>query len=700
MTTVTQSIPDTFLTAQPLIAAELPGYRRRPQQEALAAAAEEVLATAGTDEPGALMVEAGTGTGKSYGALIPAILHAVNNRGKGDLSRVIVVTTTIALMNQYVRKDLPLLEGIFAKHGITFSWAQLKSISHYACLSKIDQNPRVQNLLGLVEELKSNKGGEHTGDRDDIKTPLTPAEWRQVSSTSEECPGKSKCAMGEACFGQKAKQKATYSKIVVTNAAMALVDVKMRREMKANSPTGTAPSPIIGPRGAIIIDEAHELLKIATDNLGFEIRQGGVISYLDQAAAFVNVQSGFEEGADDLRDKIASQLRAIAAVLAEPLKKRDAKFPITADWVVEHIELFSGLADGLKLMHEKVKDTEIKRGTVGAQEDRRERLIAMGGNFLQHIVEVLIAEDHQVVRWAESYEIQSGGRYGGKEMRWTIKTAPIDVAGILKEELWDETPAMLMSATLATGTGPDRFGYLARALGLEKAKTLDVGTPFDFKNQALLYYPSATDPSPAKDAPEGWTSWMPDAMLQLVRAAGGGAMLLFSSGRSMRATHAAINDRLRADGIQTFLQDSDLTNKEIAERFRDDENSVLFGMKSFMVGMDFQGRTNRLVVVDKLPFAPPDDPITAARSKAIEDRGGDPFQELSVPEMTLTILQAVGRLIRTEDDYGVMAILDPRLGTKKKYGPKIVAALPPCPKVTDLAGVRAFFDARQNAPVA
>lgn len=710
MTTATPAatplIPRTFLATQPIIAAQMPGYSRRPQQEALAAGTEEILATAGTETPGALLAQAGTGTGKSAAASIPAILHSIHNRGKDeDVRRIILVTTTIALMNQYVRKDMPWLEGALGAAGIKFKWAQLKGISNYACLSKLDQNPEgVENLQALVDELKSKDGGEHTGDRDDVQTLLTQAEWRQVSSTSEECPGKSKCGFGEVCFGQKAKAEAAMADVVVTNAAMLMTDVKLRREMRANSEFGEAPSPIIGPRGALIIDEGHELLEIATNHLGFDIKQGGLLAYLDQATSFINMQGGFEERADELQDKISGIMDSIGAVLSEELQeadgklKKDAKVTITTSWIGQNLELFLKLDAELKNLHAKVTKCKVKRGATDSQSDRRQRVLAMGENFLLHLKEVVCAEDHEVVRWAEGYEIESR-KYGTLQVRWAIKTAPIDVAPILKAELWNHTPTVVMSATLATGTGASKFAYMARALGLEKAKTLDVGTPFDYRNQALLFIPAATEVSPAQDTKDDWANWMSAVTLDLVRSSGGGAMLLYSSGKSMRSTYAAINDQLRARGIQTFIQGGDLTNKEIVEGFRDDEDSVLFGMKSFMVGVDFPGRTNRLVVIDKLPFAPPDDPIHAAREQALRKRGGSPFYDLSVPEMTLVLNQAAGRLIRTVEDWGVMAILDSRLSSKG-YGKQIVKALPPCPAVDNLESVRTFYDAWKAAPAA
>ncbi|MET7363296.1 ATP-dependent DNA helicase [Streptomyces sp. NPDC005562] len=687
MTTTTP--PTTFLSAQAILAEQLPNYRRRPQQETLAAGIEQTFAD-GT--PKWLLAEAGTGTGKSLGAMIPAILASRKDSGH----RYIVATSTIALMNQYIRKDLPFLEKALGDAGISFKWAALKGISNFLCLAKLNENPEVEHLGALLEEIAPNAEGEytHSGDRDDVQTSLDQrAEWPLVSSTSDECPGKNKCAMAERCFGLRHKAEAKDASVVVTNTAILMTDVKLNKQIRETSENGVGVHVLLDEYDGLIVDEAHELEATATAHLGFDIKQGGLIKYLDQAVSFVNVQAGAEAGAQDQQEKILGHLDTIGAIIGKGIGNEE-KLPIDTAFLTEHFAVFENLYTELDRLVALVRKTKVERGSKEKYGDTKSRLSNQGDNYLMHIKEVLGAEPEKTVRWAEVY-----GDRGRGTARWMIKTAPIEVGPYLREELWSEIPAVLMSATLSTGTGASRFGYITRALGLEGATTLDVGTPFDYANQALVYVPAPSVPNPGKATRDAWATWVPEATLELVRTFGGGAMLLFTSRKAMNNTYGLIADRLRNDGITTFLQGGDLTNREIAERFRDDEDSVLFGLRSFMTGMDFPGRTNRLTVLDKLPFAVHTDPIVAAREEAVRKRGGQPFYDLAIPTMTLVLEQAFGRLIRSNSDWGTVAIMDSRLSSTA-WGKGIVRALPPAPATTSLDDVRTFRDAWENSPLA
>lgn len=676
----------TFAQAEDVLAAKLPGYRRRPQQGLLAQGIELVLQTAGQDEGfGHLLAEAGTGTGKSLAAAIPAILSG---------QRIMLVTTTISLMNQYVTKDLPFLEEHLGK---PFTWAPLKGLRNFLCLAKLEQRPEVPGIDEILKEIETPEGAQpHSGDRDDITVKLTPSQWSEVSSSSDECPGKSKCPLAEACFGLRHKAEAVAADVVVTNAAMMMTDVKLNKQIREGMDVPRDVHPVVGEYDGAIFDEAHELIDIATDHLGTELKQGGLYVFSEQATTFVNIHSGSEAKADQLDERIVQQLEAVGEILCEHIGKDD-KATVDSAFIEEHFPVFKELYEALEKMVGLIEKVKIERGEKKGQREKQQLLEKTGKNHLEELLAILSAEDHEAARWAEKYTFRT--RTGGEGTRWTIKIAPIDVGPILRAELWNKIPAVLMSATLTTGTGKERFGYMAKALGLEDAATLDVGSPFDYNSQALLYYPHGKIPSPARETKEEWATWAPQAALDLVRAAGGGAMLLYTSRSAMNATYGAINDRLRNDGINTFIQGADLTNKEIAQRFRDDENSVLFGLRSFMTGMDFPGRTNRLVIIDKLPFPVPSEPIFQARERAISRRGGHPFSELSVPMMTLILEQAFGRLIRTLDDWGVVAILDSRLHVKP-YGQKIVRVLPPCPATMSIADVKTFFSGWNQATAA
>jgi ATP-dependent DNA helicase DinG len=687
----------TFLSLQELFARHLPGYRRRPQQEHLAQAIELTLTQDLTEhDPMHLLAEAGTGTGKSYAALVAAIL--ASRAGGEDRKRFVVATATNALLGQYTKKDLPWLEEVLADVGIDFTWAPLKGIANFVCLAKMADNPAIENLQALQKEIAPDENGQytHTGDRDDVTTPIDQQrEWPLVSSTSDECPGRGKCSFAEKCFALRHKDAAMDADIVATNLAVLLTDTKIARESAGEDGEGPRIHALLGDYDGVIIDEAHELEEQATSHLGFDVKQGGLLKWADQAMSFLAVHEGVDEQrvgkSYAAHQDVVDAIDALTQPIADQLE-HDQTGAIGADFISTHADRFVKLWMAIEVLRQRVIARKIADSSDQEREEAiRNRIITVGRNHLANIKAVLLADPGEMVRWAEMYghERMSIGK------RWMIKTAPINVGPYLREELWSRYPAVLMSATLSAGTGEHRFDYIAGRLGLkDTAATLDVGSPFDYRRQALTFHPDKSVPAPAGDTRSEWENWVTAATLELVRAAGGGALLLYTSRKAMNEAYDVIGHQLRADGINSFVQGGDMSVKEMAERFRADEHSVLFGLRSFMTGMDFPGNTCRLVVVDKLPFAVPTDPIHKARAEAIERAGGNAFADLVVPSMTLTLLQAYGRLIRSVDDSGVVALMDPRLASKG-YGRGIVKALPPARVTTVLADVIAFYDGLQ-----
>lgn len=696
---MTSAPPATFQSLQAMLAERLPNYHRRPQQESLAEAIELTFAQQGADDRVQhLLAQAGTGTGKSLAALIAAILAS---HSSDEPRRYVVATATNALLTQYTKKDLPFLEEALGSLGIDFTWAPLKGISNFVCLSKISANPKIQNLQALLDELAPDEHGTylHTGDRDDVQTPVDQrTEWPLVSASSDECPGRSKCPVAANCFALKHKDKAMEADIVATNTAVLLTDTKINEEIREASETGTGMHVLLGKYDGVIIDEAHELQGAATSHLGFSIKQGGLLKLTEQAVSFLSVHEDAGEQHKGTTFGIQEKVMRHVEALGEPLTrqvKNDESGVLDGEFITEHFELFANLYNELDALIRRVARTTVRDTSDVEREDGiKARIKATGANFLSNIKAVLLAKPDEMVRWAELY----GGDRVGRDARWSIKTAPIEVGPYLRRELWDHYPAVLMSATMNTGTGHG-FDYIAKTLGLDTAATLDVGSPFNYAAQARTFHPASQVPAPAGSTRSEWETWAPEATLQLVRAARGGAMLLYTSRRAMNEAYNTIGDRLRSDGYATFVQGGEMSNKEIAQRFRDDTDSVLFGLRSFMTGMDFPGETCRLVVVDKLPFAVPTDPIQKARSEAIEARGGFAFTELVVPSMTLTLQQAFGRLIRSVNDFGVVALMDSRLASKP-YGREIVGALPPARVTTDIADVQRFFEDRRAARAA
>lgn len=654
------TIPRTFADAERNLAEVLPGYESRPPQQTLAAAIEQAL-----DTNRHVMAEAGCGTGKSLGALIPAILSG---------QRVVYSTATKALQEQVANKDLPFL----AEHlGVEFSFALLKGRSNYLCLAKaVDADPRYVPVDALMAEIKADP--HHSGDREHFATKVDEKEFRNVAATSEECPGKRKCPFGEQCFAEKAKAIAKEADVVVVNHALTFADVKVREVTQGFGS-------MLGPYDAIVFDEAHEIEEIATNAIADVVRESGVRKLA------VEVQNFLTDCKDPNATAIGTDLQGSLARCWDVLPKEDGA-TMNQAWFVNNYEPIADLMDAL---HEAAEIVEEQSVNGVREESRRERLSTRAQNYAETFRVAMMAPDESLVRWIEHDD--KGNRL--------FKHAPLRVGPWLDAGIWsrvvegsiteDEPEGRVVTAALisATLSVSGSFHYLLDRLGLPaQTSTLNVGTPFDFTTQAMLFVPPANAPEPTKDK-TAWLSYAPTVTMELVTAAGGGALLLYTSRTAMRQAYDLLSARLRAKGLTVLMQGEHGTNKDIARVFEEDEHSVLFALKSFFTGVDFSGDTCRLVVIDKLPFSVPTDVMFKARSEEIDRAGGRSFSDLTVPAMTLTLLQGFGRLIRTKTDRGVVAILDSRL-SGKPYGRKIVEAMPPAPVTNSLADIQAFYAAK------
>jgi ATP-dependent DNA helicase DinG len=636
----------TFADAEKVLAAKLPGYTERPQQQALAAFVEKIIA-----EGGHGLAEAGCGTGKSLATMIPAILG-----GK----KTIVATATIALMEQYANKDVPFLQEHL---GVPFTWALVKGRSNYFCRAKaVDPKAqaRVPHLKAMLDELEADDN--HTGDREHFETPVTKEEFSYVASTSNECPGKRKCPFGEVCFAEKAKAKGREAQVVVTNTAMLMADLKVR-EMTDGYAT------MLGEYDLVLIDEAHETEEYATNALGSEVRKTGITAMVGEVNTFAAVQGVALKNDTE----VAMKTEEVWALIDE--KGDRERLPLR--FFVDNSEVFMELVEALRAFAEEIDEITISRGDV-KEETKRTRLVKRANNYADRLVDAMTMDDDLLVRWTEVTENRAG-------KQTLIKTAPVHVGSYLAAWLWDTTPSVLISATLSVNGD---FSFIKDRLGLpETTESMNVGTPFDYTKQALLYTPDRAIPSPKERA--AWLSWSGVAMQELISAAGGGALMLFTSRASMQAAYDTLSPWLEMQGYTPLVQGQG-SNKDLAARFVEDTHSVLFALKSFFTGVDFQGDTCRLVVIDKLPFPVPTEPVFAARSEQVERLGGSSFRDLTIPMMTLTLVQGYGRLIRTAEDKGVVAILDSRL-TNTGWGGKIVKGLPGSPRATDFSTVKEFY---------
>jgi ATP-dependent DNA helicase DinG len=619
---------ERYLGAGSALASAHPAFRVRPGQMALA----DAVARAFTGE-GHLVAEAGTGVGKSLAYLIPAAFAG---------RRIVVSTATRALQDQLRSCDLPLAR---LATGRPLTAAVVKGRANYLCRAQAaTAGGRLD--LGLHDPLA--RLGEwmlttRTGDRDELDH-LPPADvWHELAVGPDRCRGPA-CRERARCFSEAARARASEVDVVLVNHALYMSDLALR----AGSGGGAA---ILPPHDLVVFDEAHELEDAAADALGVRL------SHLVLARFARDVDRAATAARRDPPeiDLAALQLHGERLFGALPagrvrLTARDLE------------RLPAGAADGMRAALRGIA-TRLRGG--GEEADSLARHADRLGFALEAIFDG--GDDAATVVWSER------DRLGRAELR----TAPVDVAPQLEELLFDAVQAaVLVSATLAVG---DSFAHVRRRLGIGSARELIVDSPFAHASQARVYVPRGI----AGDAP---TLRVADEIRRLVLASRGRALLLFTSLRRLDEVH-----RLLAPDLPfPVLRQGEAPRERLLERFRREVDSVLFGSASFWQGVDVPGEALSLVVLDKLPFAPPDEPLVAARVEHAERQGGSGFVDVQLPRAALLLKQGYGRLLRTEDDVGVVAVLDDRLLTRR-YGAGLLAALPPARLEHDVEAVRVFL---------
>lgn len=652
----------TWSEAEAQFANALPNYESRPQQQRLATQIEQALAAQAI-----IAAQAGTGTGKSLALLIPMIDYALQTG-----MPAIVATATKALQDQYSGKDLPFLQENLGKD---FRWAVLKGRSNYVCRAKLNvlQPGEVLNADKLMEELETP---DHTGDMDEIVADIDPRDRPKLTSSSEECPGRHDCPFGQVCFAEYAKNRAKDADVVVVNHALLATDLWVRSQFtdQDGNPIGMLPE-----YSAVGIDEAHELEDYTTSVLGQSFGQRGLVKLASEVTNFTNDR--------DVSRLINGAAGVLFTKLDEMIKRAGKNVrtsAITDGDLLELSEPVMGLIDALREAWYAVNKVQVRGddSATGKQKRLKKRIDSAGGR----LKDLLMADSTDLVRWIE----QEDRLFKGKtETTTKLAYAPLHVGPFLREQLWSKVPGALLSATLAMGSD---FSYLMGRLGIDTYQAFDAGTPFEYPKQAALFVPQDMDPSPANRAK--WGAKCPVMIQKLVEAAGGRALLLFTSRSAMLDAYAAVAPALEDLGLQVLRQ-GDRPNKVLAETFKADETSVLFALKSFMTGVDVQGDALRLVIIDKLPFPVPSDIVWKARCDAVDREATNTwvdgsFPAMTVPAMALTLLQAFGRLIRTRNDRGMVAILDSRLHTKN-YGKKMLRVMPPARRITELGAAAEYL---------
>jgi len=571
-----------------------------------------------------LVVQAGTGTGKTLAYLVPAVVTG---------ARVVVATATKALQDQLAGKDLPFLE----RHVGGFTWAVLKGRSNYVCQQRVtellaDREGRLDVATddpGLVAVLEWAAGTE-VGDRAELDVEPRPAVWDAVSVGSDECPGAAKCPKGEVCFAEGARRRAAEADVIVVNTHLYGTHV-------------AAGGVVLPPHDLVVLDEAHRVEEVVSSTSGSELTSGRISA----AAYAVGRVIADDALVTDLLADAARVADVLDGLVGERLDPPPARL----------VDLLTGLRVKLDKAAAALKQVPDRDVDVVARRNRASQQLT---GLTEAILRASVVPSGSVA-WVE-------GRAGSARLR----IAPIDVAALLEELLWRETTAVLCSATIPPRL-PDR-------LGLPKGATtqIDVGSPFDYESNAVLYCATHL-PDPRQERADA----VHDEIAALVEAAGGRTMALFTSWKAMQAAVEGLRPRLRTP----VLAQGEQPKPALLRSFTDDPATSLFATMSFWEGVDVPGPSLSLVIIDKLPFARPDDPLLEARREQLGQRA---FELIDLPRASTLLAQGAGRLIRTADDRGVVAVLDPRLATAK-YRWDLIRSLPPMRRTKDRDEVLTFL---------
>ena len=634
------------------LARAIPGYRVRPQQLEMA----ERIAVAIRDNR-VLVAEAGTGTGKTFAYLVPALLSG---------GKVIVSTGTKTLQDQLFERDLPAVRDALK---VSASIALLKGRANYVChyhLERAVADGRFQSReeAGHIRTIARFAKTSKTGDKGRLAAvPEDSGAWAAATSTRENCLGQ-ECPHHAECFVMAARREALAADVVVVNHHLFFADVMLRDEGAGE---------LLPACNTVIFDEAHQLPEVAGMFFGESLGSGQVVDLardvrLEAVAAakdyapLQDAARAVEKAARDLRLAVAAENARLPA--AQLLHDQDFQAALAAldaelAGLTKHLESQAERSEGLASCVQRAAEMALRLKRWRAQEDASQ------------------------VRWVEVFS-----------HALALNLTPLDVADIFRRQLEGHPRAWIFtSATLAVGKD---FSHYCGELGLGEADTGYWGSPFDYGTNALLYAPTGM---PDPNSPD-YVDAVVAAVYPALVAAGGRAFVLCTSLRAMRRIHAALQERFARDGVVfPLLLQGEGAKGELLERFRRLGNAVLVASQSFWEGVDVRGEALSLVVIDKLPFAPPDDPVLAARIEQMRKAGKNPFMDYQLPRTVISMKQGAGRLIRDENDRGVLMICDPRL-VGKPYGRRVWQSLPPMRRSRDVADVAAFFAAPGGSKLA
>ncbi|MEO6990193.1 MAG: ATP-dependent DNA helicase [Candidatus Baltobacteraceae bacterium] len=614
-----------------------PGFERRVGQVRMAQLVER-----GILEGAHTIVEAGTGIGKSLAYLVPAI-----RSGK----TVVVSTGTIALQEQLVRKDIPLVTHALGREVRT---VLLKGRNHYACRLKLDRM-RAERLIPQsvpMERLWRWADQTATGDRGELTFVPPAREWEAIDADADDCIGEL-CERYRDCWFFRQRDAARYADLVVVNHALFFLDLAMG---------GT----LLPPYEIAILDEAHQCERWATAALTVTVSPASVNRLMRRLHHHYAVPAHYDAELDEAMRGLASTLASVPG----------ERYPLRAN---EHApDALTALRDAFYHLENWVHanwESALRRPPAGGEAERRRDLALRG--IVAHVaaIERTALPDEQAISWVERDEARA---------HYEVNSAPFDVADFLRQTLFARTQSVVLtSATIATAAQPSAaFAFLRAGLGVDEAQEYVAPSPFDYRDQARLYV------APARCNPKdpSFAERVAPIVVECLDRSQGRAFVLFTSYRRLREVYEAVGESVV---YPTKLQ-GELPRAHLLEWFRATPNAVLFATATFWEGIDVVGEALSCVIIDRVPFPSPADPLVAARLASLEAAGRSSFEDYMIPAATVRLKQGFGRLIRSKSDRGLVAILDGRLGTMR-YGATILGALPPATRIDDLGALDGFF---------
>lgn len=633
------------LRAGGALSLSLPGYEERPAQIEMAGLVADAL-----ESEEHLVVEAGTGTGKSLAYLLPII-----RSGKVAL----ISTANKALQEQLFYKDIPFIQ----QHIQPFEAALVKGMGNYLCLDRLEEERSFQRLaherdFARLEELLGDFSAWN-GDLELLPVTLSSEVRGHISADGDQCAWRG-CPHFRDCYVREMRDRAREAQIIVVNHTLLLLDAAMGGFL-------------LPERDVVVIDEAHHLEEEATRAFTITVTPGRVQSLLAQR----RLREHADQGAQS--DAAAANANAWDA-LERGLRPQAIGRQLLGQPLQEGLRLSSAVDDlATSLQRNRPINLDDKEEQLYEKLVKRARALASN---LRVVFGITAPEER--VYYVE--RINKGGRRAPQQ-NLSVSAAPLAVTALLQDKLFGKVPTVATSATLAVGGS---FAFFRARVGLESGQERVLPLTFDFPTQALLYVPRMRLEPAFGTAGGPYLDELAEQMRELVEAARGRAFLLFSSQRALEGVLERIGEPLQRGGYSLLVQGREWVRSELLRQFRERPAAVLFGLKSFWEGVDVVGAALSLVVIDKLPFDPPDDPVHEARVNRMKERGENWFGGYVLPQATLRLKQGIGRLLRSRDDRGVMAILDKRLYTKG-YGREVLAALPPARRTSEIADVRRFF---------